>query len=124
MKSKPTLAIAAVCGLIAVMLGAFGAHSLKPMLIASGHLDAFKTAVDYHFYHTLALLAAGILLRQSDSKLISLASMSFTIGILLFSGSLYLISLTAVTGIGIITPIGGLFFIGGWALLFFGVIKK
>lgn len=124
MKSKTTLAIAAISGLIAVMLGAFGAHSLKPMLIASGHLDAFKTAVDYHFYHTLALLIAGVLQRQYESKLLSFAAVSFAVGILLFSGSLYLISLTTVTGIGIITPIGGLFFIGGWALLFSGVIKK
>jgi uncharacterized membrane protein YgdD (TMEM256/DUF423 family) len=124
MRSKPILAIAAVSGLLAVILGASGAHSLKPMLIASGHLDAFKTAVDYHFYHTFALLATGILLRQQDSRLISFASLSFLVGIILFSGSLYLISLATVSGIGILTPIGGLFFIVGWALLFFGVIKK
>jgi uncharacterized membrane protein YgdD (TMEM256/DUF423 family) len=124
MKSKPTLAVAAISGLIAVILGASGAHALKPMLTASGHLDAFKTAVDYHFYHTLALLATGILLKSADSKLLSFASLSFLIGILLFSGSLYLISLTTVTGIGILTPIGGLFFIAGWALLFISVIKK
>jgi uncharacterized membrane protein YgdD (TMEM256/DUF423 family) len=124
MKSKPILAIAAVSGLLAVILGASGAHALKPMLIASGHLDAFKTAVDYHFYHTLALLATGIMLRQQDSRLISFASLCFLIGIILFSGSLYLISLATVSGIGILTPIGGLFFIAGWALLFFGVIKK
>jgi uncharacterized membrane protein YgdD (TMEM256/DUF423 family) len=124
MNSRLTLAVAATSGLLAVMLGAFGAHSLKPMLIASGHLDAFKTAVDYHFYHTLALLAAGVLLRQHHSKLISFASVSFIIGIILFSGSLYVISLTSVSGIGIVTPIGGLFFIAGWALLFGGAIKK
>lgn len=124
MKSTPTLAIAALSGLLAVILGASGAHALKPMLTASGHLDAFKTAVDYHFYHTLALLAAGILSRQSQSKLIAFASLSFLTGILLFSGSLYLISLATVSGIGILTPVGGLFFIAGWVLLFFGVIKK
>lgn len=124
MNSKTTLAIAAIFGLLAVILGASGAHSLKAMLTASGHLDAFKTAVDYHFYHTLALLATGILLRQQVSKLISFAGLFFLIGILLFSGSLYLMSLTTVTGIGILTPIGGLFFIAGWTLLFLGVIKK
>jgi uncharacterized membrane protein YgdD (TMEM256/DUF423 family) len=124
MRSKPILSIAAISGLLAVILGASGAHSLKPMLIASGHLDAFKTAVDYHFYHTFALLASGILLKQQDSRVISFASVSFLIGIILFSGSLYLISLATVSGIGILTPIGGLFFITGWALLFFGVIKK
>jgi uncharacterized membrane protein YgdD (TMEM256/DUF423 family) len=124
MRSKPILAIAAVSGLLAVILGASGAHSLKPMLIASGHLDAFKTAVDYHFYHTFALLATGILLKQQDSRLMSFASLSFLVGIILFSGSLYLISLATVSGIGILTPIGGLFFIAGWSLLFFGVMKK
>jgi uncharacterized membrane protein YgdD (TMEM256/DUF423 family) len=124
MKSKATLAIAAVSGLLAVILGASGAHALKPMLIASGHLDAFKTAVDYHFYHTFALLVAGIMLKQQHSRLISFASLSFLVGIVLFSGSLYLISLATVSGIGILTPIGGVFFIVGWALLFFGVIKK
>jgi uncharacterized membrane protein YgdD (TMEM256/DUF423 family) len=124
MKSKATLAIAAVSGLLAVILGASGAHALKPMLIASGHLDAFKTAVDYHFYHTFALLFAGIMLKQQHSRLISFASLSFLVGIVLFSGSLYLISLATVSGIGILTPIGGVFFIVGWALLFFGVIKK
>ncbi len=124
MNSKTTLAIAAISGLVAVILGASGAHALKAMLTASGHLDAFKTAVDYHFYHTLALLATGILLRQQESKLISFAALLFLVGIFLFSGSLYLISLTTVTGIGILTPIGGVFFIAGWALLFLGVIKK
>jgi uncharacterized membrane protein YgdD (TMEM256/DUF423 family) len=124
MKSKTTLAIAALSGVLAVALGAFGAHGLKEMLTASNHLDTFKTAVNYHFYHTLALLITGVLLRQSDSKLLSFAAVSFSVGILLFSGSLYLISLTTVSGIGIITPIGGVFFIAGWVLLFFGVIKK
>ncbi len=124
MNSKSTLAVAALSGLLAVALGAFGAHGLKEMLTASNHLSTFKTAVDYHFYHTLALLATGVLLRQFDSKLLSFASVCFAIGILLFSGSLYLISLTTVSGIGIITPVGGVFFIAGWALLFFGVIKK
>lgn len=124
MKTNVTLAVAAVSGTLAVILGAFGAHALKPMLIESGHLDAFKTAVDYHFYHTLALLATGILRKQGDSKLMTYSSLAFLIGILLFSGSLYLIALTPVTGIGLITPLGGLFFISGWALLLIGVLKK
>jgi uncharacterized membrane protein YgdD (TMEM256/DUF423 family) len=124
MNSRSTLAVACILGLLAVILGASGAHSLKPMLTATGHLDAFKTAVDYHFYHTFALLASGILLRQHHSKLISFSSLCFVVGITLFSGSLYLISLTTISGIGILTPIGGLFFIAGWALLFGGVIKK
>lgn len=126
---KPALILDAIFGALAVILGAFGAHALKAILTPD-LLQTFETGVKYQFYHSFALLIAGIIYMAYPNKSIKLASTFFTIGILLFSGSLYLLAMLKATsqvglgGIGIITPIGGLFFILGWLMLVLGVSKK
>lgn len=114
---------------LAVILGAFGAHALKAVLTEQ-QLFTFETGVRYQFYHSFALLAAGIIYGFKPTSQIKLASTFFIIGILLFSGSLYCITALQMNGqaglggLGILTPIGGLFFILGWLLLLLGSAKK
>jgi uncharacterized membrane protein YgdD (TMEM256/DUF423 family) len=110
------LLIAALGGFIAVALGAFGAHALRTRL-GPDMLAVFETAVRYQMYHTLALLLVAALIPRMGGWLVVTAGWLFTAGIVLFSGSLYLLALTGVTTLGAITPIGGLAFLGGWALL-------
>ena len=124
MNKKNTLALAAFTGALAVGLGAFGAHALKPMLLASGRLETYQTAVSYQFYHVLALLAIGILMKEDDQKILRYGAASFAWGMLFFSGSLYGLCFTGITSLGIITPFGGVFLILGWVFLFSSVLKK
>ena len=117
--------IAAIFGTIAVIFGAFGAHALKAQLSISA-LENWKTAVNYQFVHALALLLLATLPANTFTRL---SAWFFGIGILLFSGSLYLLSLSGILSInsgfiGPITPIGGLCFIIGWIFLFFSAFKK
>lgn len=120
---KLVLLTASALGALSVVIGAFGAHALRATLEASGRLDTFETAVKYQFYHTLALLAVGMLMFRNDSKLLDYASYSFMAGIFIFSGSLYILCLTGVTKWGAVTPIGGLLLITGWVLLFAGISR-
>lgn len=113
---KRILFITALFGMSAVALGAFGAHGLKKMLTPE-MLDIFKTGVQYQFYHTFALLAVALLLKNTNDKSLLWAARLFIAGILIFSGSLYLLSLTGIRMLGAITPLGGVSFIAGWALL-------
>lgn len=106
------------------MIGAFGAHALKKTLEGTGRLETFETAVKYQFYHVLALLLLGVLLSRFDHKLLHYAGYSFITGIIVFSGSLYILCLSNVGKWGAVTPIGGLFLIAGWLLLFFGLLKS
>lgn len=121
--------IAALCGLTAVALGAFGAHGLKA-LISTSSIDTFQIGVRYQYYHTIALLLSAILPVYLSSTKLRWASLCFFIGILLFSGSLYLLACRSVLGIehwwflGPITPIGGVFFMLGWGFLFFAAFDK
>jgi uncharacterized membrane protein YgdD (TMEM256/DUF423 family) len=124
MNSRITLAVAAAFGMLAVVLGAFGAHSLEDMLIATKRLDVYKTAVAYQFYHVFALLATGILMISGIDKKLGYAAWCFVIGIILFSGSLYLICILDIRSIGIITQIGGVFFVAGWLMLLFSCLKN
>lgn len=125
MSGKNILVLAGISGALAVGLGAFGAHGLEPLLIKNGRLDTFETAVSYHFYHTLGLLVMGILaLIKPDWKGLSLAAWGMFLGILIFSGSLYILSLTGITWLGAITPIGGVGFILGWLALAYAVLKN
>ena len=110
------LLLAAFFGFTGVGLGAFAAHGLKNRLSAE-YLAIFHTGVMYQLVHTLALLAVALLMVQIPGRLMNWAGLSFVIGILLFSGSLYLLTLTGVTTLGIITPFGGLAFLIGWLLL-------
>jgi len=112
----------AILGLVGVALGAFGAHALRAMLDASGRGATFETAVRYQFYHALALVLVGVLMQLFSSnpttvKLLGWAGYSFLGGVLIFSGSLYILCFTGVTWLGAITPIGGVAMIAGWALL-------
>ncbi len=118
MTGKNILVLAGISGALAVGLGAFGAHGLEPILIQNGRLDTFETAVSYHFYHTLGLLGLGILaLIKPEWKGLSLAAWGMVLGVLIFSGSLYILSLTGITWLGAITPLGGVGFILGWLAL-------
>ncbi len=106
---------------LAVALGAFGAHALRDRLGAD-LLNTFEIAVRYQMYHALALLAVGLVLaRFSSSNLVPISGWLFLAGIVLFSGSLYLLCFTGVRWLGAITPLGGVAFILGWLLLAMGV---
>lgn len=125
--NKRIILTASFFGALAVLLGAFGAHGLKSMVDASA-LEIWQKGVDYQFYHTLALLYLSTFARYRN-KLINIAYFCFTFGIVMFSGSLYLLAtrsilkLDFVNFIGPITPIGGLLFILGWMMLFFAAFK-
>ena len=120
------ITIGAFFGILAVVIGAFGAHGLENML-STNALERYHTGVEYQFYHVGALLIIGILFNQDNkrhSRLLKFAGVAFTLGIILFSGSLYLYALTGIAKLGMITPFGGLAFIIGWFLLFLIGIKK
>ena len=112
MTNSTALRVAAALGLIAVILGAFGAHGLKDLLVRNGTAAIWEKAVFYHFIHAVML----IILAQRPSLQIG-PWLSFLIGILVFSGSLYLLALTNIRVLGAITPIGGFSFILGWLWL-------
>ncbi len=123
MSAKAVLILAGILGALSVGIGAFGAHGLEATLSANGRVETFETAVKYQFYHTLALLLLGILMLNFQQSYLSYAAYAFTGGIVVFSGSLYVLALTNVTWLGAITPIGGLGFILGWIFLVLGVSK-
>jgi uncharacterized membrane protein YgdD (TMEM256/DUF423 family) len=108
--------IGALAGVAGVGLGAFGAHGLRGRL-SPEMLAVFETGVRYHMYHALALVTTAALMGRLDGRLINAAGWLFTAGIVLFSGSLYVVALTGVGVFGAITPIGGLAFLAGWACL-------
>ena len=126
---KLFLIIGTVLAGLAVALGAFGAHGLKKLVDAET-VGIYQTGVQYQMYHALGLLALGILAGRIENSLLNYAGFLFIGGIILFSGSLYLIaSMKAMnkivsTGIGIMTPIGGMLFILGWVMLLFALLKK
>jgi len=112
-----TLSLAACSGFVCVALGAFGAHALRGRLDDYA-LGVFETAVHYQFFHSLALLAVGLLMLQlPGSALLRSSALLFGIGIVVFSGSLYLLAVTGLRWLGAITPLGGLAFLAGWACL-------
>jgi len=121
--SKTIIISAAILLALAVAIGAFGAHALKEKL-TSDLLDIYKTGVQYHFYHALGLLLIGILSMQMPSTLLNWSALLLGLGIVIFSGSLYVLAITGIRWIGAITPIGGLSFIAGWILLFLAMLKK
>lgn len=121
--SKTLLLSAAISGFLAVSFGAFGAHALKAQLGAD--ITIYQTAVQYHFYHSLALLAAGLLLlRYPGTRSFQLSGLGFLLGLVIFCGSLYLLAITQTRWLGAITPIGGLLFLLGWAALAIGVYRQ
>jgi uncharacterized membrane protein YgdD (TMEM256/DUF423 family) len=106
----------AVAGAIAVVLGAFGAHALRGTLDDRA-LATWHTAVDYQFWHALALLAVGVLARNAPTRAAKIAAFAFVVGIVLFCGSLYALALGSPHSVGVITPLGGVAFIAGWIAL-------
>lgn len=121
--SKTILMTASILLALAVAIGAYGAHGLKSYL-SETMLQTYKTGVEYHFYHALGLLLIGVLSVSVPSGLLNWSAIFLTAGILLFSGSLYVLAITGIKWIGAITPLGGLSFLAGWVLLFVAVFKK
>ena len=122
--NKKFISIGAIIGAASVILGAFGAHALKEM-VTPEQLITFETGVRYQFYHAFALLAVGILYKEFPGKLLQWAGNFFIIGVILFSGSLYVLStMPQMKWVGPVTPLGGLCFIIGWILLAMACIKK
>jgi uncharacterized membrane protein YgdD (TMEM256/DUF423 family) len=112
------LRTAALLGALGVGMGAFGAHALEALLSEYGRTATYETAVSYHLYHSLALLALAVWYTlQAGQHLLRWPALCFSLGILIFSGSLYILCLTNTPWLGAITPIGGVFFITGWLLL-------
>ena len=126
---KLFLALGTFLAGLGVILGAFGAHGLKK-IVGPETVNTFQTGVQYQMYHAFALLIVGILYERFQSNLLNYAGSFFLIGIILFSGSLYLLSSlkamnkVGLSGIGLITPIGGVFFILAWVLLLIAILKK
>ncbi|MBX9755767.1 MAG: DUF423 domain-containing protein [Pseudomonadaceae bacterium] len=110
------LLLAAFFGFTGVGLGAFAAHALKSRL-SPEYLAVFQTGVHYQMLHALALLALALLVRQLPGRLLLAAGYLFTLGIVLFSGSLYALTLSGISALGMITPVGGLAFLAGWLCL-------
>ena len=122
--SRIFLAIAAIFGGISVASGAFGAHALKERL-SERSLEIFETAARYQMYHALALLLVALLLSREDPQpTLVVSGWSFIIGILIFSGSLYALSLTNIKILGAITPLGGAAFLAGWGALAIAAFSK
>ena len=123
MSARNALFLAAVALFVAVAAGAFGAHTLGPQ-IGPERLAVWQTAVQYHAWHGLALFGVGLLMRGSAaSRGLAVAAWLFVAGIVLFSGSLYILAATGSTGIGVVTPIGGIAFLAGWATLGWTVLR-
>lgn len=107
---------------LAVILGAFGAHALKSRL-SPDMITVYKTGVEYHFYHALGLLIIGVISIYIPGSLTNWSAVLIGAGIIIFSGSLYVLAVSGVRWLGAITPIGGLSFIIGWVLLFISIWK-
>lgn len=120
--SKQALSLAAINGFLVVTIGAFGAHLLEEK-ISVDMLEVFNTGVQYHMFHVVALVATALLgvVSEKSTKLVWCNALFLT-GIILFSGSLYVLALTGVTWLGMIIPVGGVAFLTGWLLLFLEII--
>ena len=126
---KRFLSLGALLGMIAVSLGAFGAHGLK-QVVSPADVGVFQTGVQYQMYHTLALMLVGIVYDRLPNKWLVLAGYLFSLGVLFFSGSLYLITALKAServvpaAVNILTPLGGLLFIAGWFCFLVGLFKR
>ena len=117
------LALGSIASLAAVLIGAFGAHALKEKIVPE-FLPAYKTGVEYHFYHALGLILVGLAaFHLPESSYLKGAGWAMLAGIVLFSGSLYLLALTGLRWFGAITPLGGVAFIVAWGLFAAAAIK-
>jgi uncharacterized membrane protein YgdD (TMEM256/DUF423 family) len=127
--NKRFLIAGAIFGGLGVALGAFGAHGLQQATTDEKIIHGFQTGVQYQVYHALALLITAIIYERNPHRFIKWAGHCFITGILLFSGSLYLLTVLKIQDsslvkiAGPVTPLGGVFFIAGWLLLLMGVVK-
>jgi uncharacterized membrane protein YgdD (TMEM256/DUF423 family) len=122
--AKLFLSIGAIAAMLAVILGAFGAHALRAKVPAD-LLAVYNTAVQYHFWHALGLLAIGLIaMHVRDSALLVWAGWLMLAGIVLFSGSLYVLTVTGIRWLGAVTPFGGTAFIAAWAMLAYAVLRS
>ncbi|PRO64258.1 DUF423 domain-containing protein [Alkalicoccus urumqiensis] len=122
---KIMLMLGAAAAFLAVAIGAFGAHALAARLEANNYTATFETGVQYHMFHALAIVGTALLSQHlSSSGLVTGAAWSFAAGIVIFSGSLYVLSLTGIKILGAITPIGGVAFLAGWVLLFIAALAE
>lgn len=117
------LMLAAISGALAVGLGAIGAHAFAPLLEAYGRTETYGTAVDYHFYHTLGLFIIAILRFHFKNRLFSRAAFLMLAGMVLFSGSLYALSLSDLSFFAYVTPFGGVLLLLAWLVLAYGLLK-
>ncbi|MCY0875767.1 MAG: DUF423 domain-containing protein [Firmicutes bacterium] len=115
------LVIGAVMAFLAVLLGAFGAHALRGKVTAE-RLASYQTGVQYQMFHGLALLVIGLWTSISPSHQLIIGAWCLVVGIVLFSGSLYLLTVTGVRRFGAITPLGGVAFLGGWVFVFLAAL--
>lgn len=122
MKHSVWIPVGAVLAFLSVALGAFGAHGLRSR-VSPDLLVTFETGARYQMYHALALVLVGILASYLNSPLLNWSARLFLAGVLLFSGSLYLLVLTDVKAFGAVTPIGGLCFMAGWILMALAVLR-
>jgi len=113
---KTILVLGTVLSGLAVAIGAFGAHALEPLLEQNQRADTFETASKYHFYHALGILLLGAFANRFSPVLLKRAAWLMAAGVLVFSGSLYLLSVTNIGWLGAITPVGGVLFIVAWAM--------
>jgi uncharacterized membrane protein YgdD (TMEM256/DUF423 family) len=128
--NRSFLIAGAIFGGLGVALGAFGAHGLRNLTSDEDILHSYQTAVQYQVYHALALLVIAIIFEKLPVKMIKWAGACFIIGIILFSGSLYALTMLKIQGssmtkfAGPVTPLGGVFFIIGWLFLLLGVVNR
>jgi len=121
--SRTFITAGAIGGFLSVGFGAFGAHAIKAA-ISPELMAVYQTAVDYQFFHSLGLILIGLIFQQQQNKLIIISGWLMIAGILIFSGSLYILSLSGIRWLGAITPVGGTAFIAAWLLLAIGSLKK
>ena len=122
MFAKLHMVTGGLLGLSSVLLGAFGAHGLRN-LVSAASISSWQTGVSYQMFHALAILIIGLWLRQGGAKLLNWAAILFCLGVLTFSGSIYLLVLFQISWIGPITPLGGLLLIAGWLCLCLAALK-
>ncbi|MGE3921172.1 MAG: DUF423 domain-containing protein [Gammaproteobacteria bacterium] len=123
LNSRFFITIAALSGFMVTCLGAFGAHALKSILPLD-MINIYQTGITYQFYHTLALLLTGLMMVNFNNRSLKFSGVMFVVGIVIFSGSLYMLALTGIKQLGIITPVGGIAFLMGWLSLAVGINKK
>lgn len=124
-QARRCLSVASIAALTAVVIGAFGAHSLNELLLANGRMATFGTASDYHFYHAFGMFVIGLLtLHGYSSKLLLWAYRFMLTGMLVFSGSLYILSISNTVWLGAIAPVGGCLLVISWVMCLIAVVKS